>query len=175
MHKDYLSEVKSVQAIVSEVDQDYRLAAFQAILLHRLLTSEVPSRVGPPEPKKGGVFAKPGGDPVSMFMGDTRLDTPEFSQLFGAPKLLLEKSLAVLKIARDGFSVDGLSAGDVAEILTQKFRVAHVHEPNVRGELRKATAYVSRVSADHGYRYLLMAEGESHLTHTLDQLRGKKS
>lgn len=171
MAKDYLSEVKSIQTLVNEVDEEYRIAAFQAILLHRLLARETPREDAPREPKRRQTAAESNADPVTVFMNDTGLDAADFSQLFAAPKLLREKSLAVLKIARDRFGIDGLLPDDVAKILTQKFRVPRVHGPNVRSELRKATAYVSRVSAGQGYRYLLMAEGEKHLKETLDRLR----
>jgi hypothetical protein len=98
------------------------------------------------------------------------VSAPEYSRLFDAPRFLLEKSLAVLKIAREALSVDGLTPGEVSEILIQKFRVPRVHTPNVRAALRDARAYASRVAVDGGHRYLLMANGESHLKETVRRL-----
>src|SRR3989337_703515 len=109
MAKDYLSEVKSVQMLVSQVDEGYRSAAFQAILLHRLLARETP-RVDARKETKGQppVIVESSADPVSVFMNDTGLDATDFSKLFAAPKLLREKSLAVLRLARDELGIDGL-------------------------------------------------------------------
>jgi hypothetical protein len=175
MTKDYELEVRAVHALVGNVDQEYRVAAFQAILLHRLLRSDSEPKAVMGEAIQKRALGGPSVDSVRVSMSDNELDAAEFSELFRAPKLLLEKSLVVLKIARDRFRIDGMSPGDVAKILTLEFRVPRVHEPNVRAELRGATAFVSRVTAAHGYKYLLMAGGERHLAETLGRLREKKN
>src|SRR2546428_7119367 len=110
MTKEYIADVKVVRALVSEVDEEYRVAAFQAILFHRLLTAKETFR--PTNTSKDTRTKEMAiGDitnPVSAFMMDSALDPGDLSRLFTAPRLLLEKSLAVLKIARDKFGIDGL-------------------------------------------------------------------
>ena len=50
-----------------------------------------------------------------------QLDRTAHPKILDAPRVL-DRSLALLRIARDEFSIDGLSAPQIARVLTEKFR-----------------------------------------------------
>jgi hypothetical protein len=101
-------------------------------------------------------------DPVEKFMS-SKVEPGEYGELFAGRGQIVEKSLAVLKLARDTLAIDGLTASQITDILIRKFRVSKVYRPNVSNALRSATAYVHRVQTHGDYKYLLMIAGENHL------------
>lgn len=106
-------------------------------------------------------------DPIETFMGRA-VDASAFGDLFNRRGLLVEKSLAVLKLARDEFGVEGLTPTQIGKILTRKFRVAGIHAANISRDLGKSSQYVSRVADDRGRTtYLLMVQGEQRLREVL--------
>ena len=76
---------------------------------------------------------------------------------------VLDRALNVLRIAKDNFQMDGLSATQIAKVLTDKFRLPTTHSA-VRMALDRAGDKVDRVVLDKGaIRYRLMAPGEDYL------------
>lgn len=75
---------------------------------------------------------------------------------------VLNRSLWVLKIAKDEQGVDGLSAPQIADVLTGKFRVK-TRRQNVTTALDKANRLVDRTKEGRGVRYRIMGEGDRHL------------
>jgi hypothetical protein len=82
---------------------------------------------------------------------------------------IVEKSLVVLKLARDQLGIDGLTSPQITEVLTKKFRVPKVHRQNVSNGLAAATEYVHRLVVNDEHKYLLMAPGEQHLQEVISQ------
>jgi len=110
-------------------------------------------------------------DPIAAFMGRA-VDASEFGNLFTAKGSLVEKSLAVLKLARDEFGIEGLTPSQIKEILTRKFRVSGVHAANISRDLGGSPEYVSRISDDKGRTaYLLMVRGEQRLQEVLSETK----
>jgi len=110
-------------------------------------------------------------DPIAAFMGRA-VDASEFGNLFTAKGSLVEKSLAVLKLARDEFGIEGLTPSQIKEILTRKFRVSGVHAANISRDLGGSPEYVSRISDDKGRTaYLLMVRGEQRLKEVLSEIK----
>ena len=101
-------------------------------------------------------------NPVELFLTSV-VDAGSYAKLFSSRGKLLEKSLAVLKLARDQLGIDGLTAPQISDILIKKFRVSSVYRQNVSSDLSKATQYVHRLKTGNEYKYLLMAAGESRL------------
>ena len=78
----------------------------------------------------------------------------------------LEKALLILKIAKDKFSIDGLTPAEIAEILRNKIRVPHIHQTNISLYLgsTKNSRYVFRDPFKGGYIYKLTEPGESFIS-----------
>ena len=91
------------------------------------------------------------------------IDSTQHPGVASASKAL-DRALMVLQIAFNDHGVDGLTAGEVAEILTEKFRITSP-KSSVRMALRRAPTLVNRVTSGSGHRYRIMAPGEEYLAH----------
>jgi hypothetical protein len=77
---------------------------------------------------------------------------------------ILDRALMVLQIALRDHDIDGLTPGDIAGVLTEKFRISTRNAP-VSNALGLATTLVNRTQQGAGYLYKIMAPGEEHLAH----------
>jgi hypothetical protein len=73
-----------------------------------------------------------------------------------------DRALWLLQIANDDFSIDGLSAPEIAKVLTEKFRLTTTHQA-VRQSLERANRLVDRDSRGPVTRYRIMDPGEKYL------------
>lgn len=163
----YSKLAKKAKDEVRDLEEPYKSIAYQTILrdlINRSTSSKTPEVVAKPRPE--GIPE----NPVELFLTSQVNATP-YVGLLGAPGKLLEKSLAVLKLARDELQIDGLTAPQVTEILVKKFRVARVHSANVSRDMGNATRYVTRLITDGEYRYLLMTAGEQYLEEIAQRFR----
>lgn len=76
----------------------------------------------------------------------------------------LERSLMVLQIALREHDIDGLTPVEIANVLTEKFRIS-TNSRVVSNALGLATTLVNRTKEGAGYRYKIMGPGEEHLAH----------
>ncbi len=164
---DYKQLVAQAVELVDGVEEPYKGLAFQVILQH-LITESRPESIEPPTKVGRRVSREEEKDPTGVFM-DRAVDASAYTPLFFARGRLVEKSLAVLLLARDELGIDGMTASQIAEVLTKKFRVPMVHARNISRDLSRRTEYVSRVRTAEGYKYLLMLGGEKHLAGTLSE------
>lgn len=80
-----------------------------------------------------------------------------------AADAVLDRALAVLHAARVGYHIDGLTPGEIATVLSQKFRIA-TRTLSVSDALGKvAGSLVDRVKEGRGYRYRIMEPGEKQV------------
>lgn len=85
-----------------------------------------------------------------------------------------ERSLRVLRLAREDFSIDGLGAGDIAKVLTDKFRVTTSSQAVTRA-LKDRPDLTDR-SKRHGIEvYRIMEPGEQFLNAPAAEERDKPS
>lgn len=87
-----------------------------------------------------------------------RTKYPQITSSLGA----LERSLHLLRAARDDQEIDGLTPGEIAQVLTNKFRV-RTTAAAVRMALGGAGSMVDRYPEGRGYLYRIMDAGEDHL------------
>lgn len=157
---------------VEGLEEPFRAVAYKTILDELIKDAKSAGRESKPHPALGQTELSSKRDPVEAFMGRA-VDASTVGGLFPQKGFLVEKSLAVLKLARDEFGIEGLTATQIGEILTRKFRVGSVHARNISRDLGGSTQYVSRVTDDQGRTtYLLMVQGEQHLGELLTRLQG---
>lgn len=100
-----------------------------------------------------------GEDPVAHLMSNlSRTDHPEIGR---APKAL-DRALHLLRIAERDHGIDGLSAPQLARLLTDKFRL-RVTRQALSQALDGAGEYVDRVPTGKVTVYRLMEPGERYL------------
>lgn len=76
---------------------------------------------------------------------------------------VLDRALAVLHASRSGHRIDGLTPGEIAAVLSQKFRIA-TRTLTVSDALGKVAGHlVDRVKEGRGYRYRIMEAGEERV------------
>lgn len=97
---------------------------------------------------------------------------PELIDLMLKPGLYLERSLAVLKVARDN-SIDDLTPAEIEAFLKDKIRAGAIWKSNISLYLgKKGTRYVDRYRdpLGSGYTYRIMIPGEQFLEQALKKL-----
>lgn len=99
--------------------------------------------------------------PVEVLM--SAIDTTQHPAIASTGKVL-DRSLMVLQIALRNHDVDGLTPPEIAEILTNKFRL-NTSRQAVSMAISSATNLVNRVPRGTGYEYRIMGPGEDYLTH----------
>ena len=146
---------------MKELDEPFKSIAYE-VILKDLIEDTRRKPFTPSAIEEQKTPSEETEDPVEKFMS-SRVDPGEYANLFAAKGQLLEKSLAVLKLARDTLGIDGLTAPQITDILIRKFRVSKVHRPNVSTALKGATTYVHRIKAHGDYKYLLMIRSHNPL------------
>lgn len=100
----------------------------------------------------------------------------ELIELMLKPGLTLERSLAVLKIARAN-NINELTPAEIETFLKDKIRAGGIWKSNISLYLgKKGTRYVDRVPdpAGSGYTYRIMIPGENLLDEALKKSNGEK-
>jgi len=168
MSVPYSALAKKARDEVVDLEEPYRSIAFETILQDLIRESKRAEVLEPKKPKRETPEAS-SEDPVDLFLTHV-VDAGSYTKLFSSKGKLVEKSLAVLKLAREQLGVDGMTAPQVTEVLTKKFRAPRVYRQNVTSGLSKATEYVSRLRVDDTYKYLLMAPGEQYLQEVVSEI-----
>jgi hypothetical protein len=162
-NEDLKGLFKAAADIASNVPDDLRPIAFQRAL-DALIGTSLPADAG------SGTRVAPSTEPRQPTLEDVRsqtvarlleaIDRTEHAAVLAGRKTL-DRALLVLRAAQH-HNVDALSANDIAQILTQKFR-----EPAkvsaVRMALDRSPAYTDRRPRGGTFVYSLMAPGERYL------------
>lgn len=99
--------------------------------------------------------------PVARLM--SVIDTTQHPAVAATTKVL-DRALMVLQIALRNHDVDGLTPPEIAQILTDKFRL-NTSRQAVSMAISSATTLVNRVPRGSSYEYRIMGPGEEYLTH----------
>jgi hypothetical protein len=89
------------------------------------------------------------------------IDTTQHPRVASAD-LVLDRALMVLQIAMRDHDIDGLTPSEIAQLLTDKFRL-RTSRPAVSMALGPATNLVNRTPWGRGYQYQIMGPGEEYL------------
>ena len=86
----------------------------------------------------------------------------------------LDRSMYVIKIAKDKLKIDGLVPAQISQVLWHTFRL-NVTQPAIGMALMKSVKYIHRkqIKTKGGKRfvYLLMHEGETYLGNKLYEIQ----
>jgi len=94
----------------------------------------------------------------------SKIDMQEYAHVYRCSSLIL--FLTVLKMARDAFSIDGLTPTEISKILKDKMRISKgTDRTTISNVLAGAHEYVDRIPNPRGkgYVYRLMKAGEDFL------------
>lgn len=98
-------------------------------------------------------------DPAGVLISSvSRTDHPEI----GKARRSLDRALYVLRIAEAEHGIDGMTAPQIAKVLTDKFR-QRVSRQAINQALDAAGDYVDRTPTSKGVVYRLMQPGENYL------------
>jgi len=157
---------KEAARIAKLVPKELRKAAFDRAL------DELLGRGGE---RKGGRERKPRrprASKVAPTSGASDKEVQDFMEKVdrtGCPEItssreILDRSLMVLRLAKEKINIDGLSATQISRILTDKFRVKTIRR-SVAKALDGARDKVDRVvTPPRKIRYRIMAAGEAYLS-----------
>jgi hypothetical protein len=90
-----------------------------------------------------------------------------YPEVISASKVL-DRALAVLRLAKRDFEIDGLTAPEIAKVLTDKFR-QRTSRQAVSQALGAAHSMVDTRSRGRTTVYRIMQEGEDHIERGVDQ------
>ena len=152
--------------IVASLPPELKPTAFQeAVRLledseRRSNTVPVRNRRKRDRPRRKAEISADASGPGELLKG---LDRTRHSQI-GQHNTALVNALLLLRAAREQFQIDSLTTLQIANALSDKFRVK-VTTNAISIALSEAESYVDRQRIDrgYGYRYRLMAAGEQHL------------
>lgn len=109
-------------------------------------------------------------DPVTILLAN--LDRTKYPKIISSSRVL-EKALYLLRAARDNHNIDGLSAPQIAKILTEKFRVRTSRQA-VGQALDNAGDKVDRSTTSGNIIFKLMHSGEEYLKSVNEGSNSKK-
>src|SRR6266511_6436355 len=158
--KDAFKRAAEIAAVVPEAMQE---AAF-----HRAL-DQILGREPADGPGRGGSRSRqqqtkiddktPGADSAQQLIdGINRTEYPEVA----AASKVLDRALAVVRVASRDVAIDGLSAPQIARVLTDKFRLRTSRQA-VTQALGSAHTMVDTVKRAGTTAYRIMQPGEDHL------------
>jgi hypothetical protein len=159
--------------IVKDLPEAVQAVAFQRVLDELGGTQRALSHSGPQHSKN--VRAKKAGAAVSgkpLDRAETleqNLDRTKYPQIKSSLSTL-DRSLYLLKAAKDELDIDGLTPGEIATVLTNKFRV-RTPDSTVRMALGDSP-FVDKRREGRGYLYRIMDTGEDRLS-AMDGESGK--
>ena len=160
---------KKAAEIVSEVPKNMQPVAFSHAI--DILLGEAPDiktsikTKGEKAPPSRKVVGRKKDELVEQLLKD--IDSTKYPIINKLDKVL-ERSLLVIKIANDEFKVDGLTAPQVATVLTDKFRLKTTRQA-VAMVLKDAGNYVNRVPDGKAYKYKIMQPGDKHLAKIIEK------
>lgn len=159
---------KQASEIAQQVPESMQEAAFNRAI--DLLTGDtqpepVAERTGKKRIGKQKASTRTGTKEEESSVNDllSAINSTEHPEVKSASKVL-DRSLMVLQIALTDHSVDGLGSGEIAKILTEKFRISTT-STSVSMALGRATNLVDRIRDGQSFSYKIMAPGEEYLAH----------
>lgn len=159
---------KQASEIAQQVPESMQEAAFNRAI--DLLTGN--SEAEPITPAKATKTTKAKRKPVKQKTAEEDEDTENLLSAIDSTQhpgitsstKVLDRSLMVLHIALRDHGIDGLMPSQIADVLTEKFRIS-TRSAVVSNALGLAASLVNRISNGPGFIYKIMGPGEEYLAH----------
>lgn len=160
---DKMAEIiKKASELAQHAPESLQAAAFQKAFDALMEQEDGGEPTGAPRRKRKGKSSRearhPGGDEARSL---DHLDRTAHSEI-DHKQSVLNNSLRLLRAAREDLGIDGLSASEIARVLTEKFRAA-VTRQGVSLALNQAGRYVDRRKDGNAVVFRIMAPGEEYL------------
>ena len=157
MKEDITKLINFVMDLVEDVPDEYRKSSFEVLLQHFLTSPSLPakSRSSKVIKQKKGVEK----DSIQQIINS------EYDWAATGIKRLkgIGQYIAILKITKNDFNVESLSASDIKNILEQKFREKKTTNAISMSLMDAVGKYVDRIKTENGFKYRVTASGESRL------------
>jgi hypothetical protein len=162
--KDAFRRAAEIAAVVPASMQE---AAFHRALDQILGDGEEPTARRPAgrRPPRDGVSTSVDTHSVQQLID--RINRTAYPEIASATKVL-DRALAVLRLAKRDFDIDGLTAPEIAKVLTDKFR-QRTSRQAVTQALGAAHTMVDTRTRGRTTAYRIMQEGEDYLDRGGDQ------
>ena len=157
MKEDITNLIKFVMDLIEDVPEEYRKSSFEVLLHHFLTSPSLPAK----SYSSKVIKQKKSVEKNSI----QEIITSEYDWAATWIKRLIGigQYLAILKIVKNDFNVDTLSASDIKNILDQKFREKKTINTISMSLMDAVGKYVDRIKAEKEFRYRITASGESRL------------
>jgi hypothetical protein len=169
MGKNVAQLIKEATEAVKDVPDDLRPVAFQKAFDALAEQQGGGGATGTPPTAKGRRSTGGGGKRQTPHSsGDSsrsqldQLDRTSYPNIT-QDATALANSLRVLQAANDELGIDGLSASDIAHVLTEKFR-CRITRQAVSLALNRAGRFVNRHKEGNSVIFKIMSSGENHLS-----------
>ena len=166
--------VKQAEKIAMRVHESVRGAAFNSILNILVQQSGIGNAAHDNQrvPRISQRASKTNDSPKNEVAILMQMDGTAYPKVRSASRVL-DRSLNVLRSAKDDFQIDGLGAIQIAKVLSDKFRLT-TKDSAVRMALDRAGDKVDRVVLNKNtIRYRIMASGEDYLENSSEKNSSK--
>jgi hypothetical protein len=173
MKKDDLKELfKKAADIASEVPENMQQIAFTRAL--DLFLGKAPEAKAKTGRKRSAAVgkSKEKTEDASVELILQKLDRTKYP-IMDELSDVLDRSLYVLRIAKDELNIDGFIASQIAKILTDKFRLPTSRQA-VYARLSTAIKIVDSKPAGNATLFRIMQPGEKYLDKAIAGLKSKK-
>ena len=175
MNKDKLKEIfKEAAEIVSKVPENMQPVAFSRAI--DILLGEEPDTKTPiKKRRKKAPSSKKTKEKIEDTSVQRILDELDRTKhpIVNDLSDVLDRSLLVLKIAKDEFDIDGFTPPQIAKILTEIFRLPTSRQA-VYNRLSKAVKLVDSKSVGKANIYRIMQPGEKYLAKIIEKKEKKE-
>jgi hypothetical protein len=152
----YSEAFKEAANLAKLVPEAMQAAAFDRALSLLLGESSAKGTVT----RRTGQALPPADDgSVTKLLAD--VDRTAHPEVTTSPRVL-ERAMLILRIAKDAHGIDGLTAPEIARVLTDKFRKKTSRQA-VQAALDSAADFVDRIPTGGRVTYRIMHDGEVHL------------
>ncbi len=147
--------IKEAIGLVEGVDEPFKSLAFSEVFSE--LLRSVGTEAEPRSEVVGSVASKP--LPVKDRLSAMIRSNFDWSTLPIVNKDALTQNLMVLKLALDKFKIDGLSAKDIQQVLSQKYRISKTPNAVSMSLMAAVGKYVDRIQEGKEFLYRITRKG----------------
>ena len=151
---------RQASEIAEQVPESMQQAAFNRALDLLTQTSPIVESKSPHHPESSN--AENTGNEVTQSVDIITAVDPARHPNITASGKVLDRSLMVLEVAYKEYGVDGLTPGQIAEILTMRFNIS-TKSTTICNALDLAPALARRISDGTRFIYKIMLAGEDYL------------